>query len=55
MIVKYIKASSEMSLDDAIKHAREKAKELGCTPCAKEHEQLAEWLQELKELRKKQS
>ena len=55
-----------MTLDEAIKHAEEKAKELyckadedyffdgdwgkkcHCTECAKEHEQLANWLKELK-------
>ena len=48
-----------MTLDEAIKHCKEKAKELRaeavsqahnpeCEECAKEHEQLAEWLTELK-------
>ena len=67
-----------MTLDEAIKHCKEKAKELrteaeqlrdigevisspkqpynepvkDCLECANEHEQLAEWLEELKELRK---
>lgn len=67
-----------MTLDEAIKHCKEKAKELrleaeqvrdigevvsstkqpynepvkACLECAKEHEQLAEWLEELKEWRK---
>ena len=53
-----------MTLDEAIKHAREKANEQNyyasfergrhiqsCKKCAEEHEQLAEWLEELKELR----
>ena len=57
-----------MTLDEAIKHCKEKAEELRtCVPytdmqgnlrstncdleCASEHEQLAEWLTELKELR----
>lgn len=58
-----------MTIDEAIKHAEEKAKELyckadedhffdgdlgkklHCTKCAEEHEQLAEWLKELKGLR----
>ena len=57
------------TLDEAIKHCEEKAKELkakvpykifgdewqqedeDCMKCAEEHEQLAEWLKELKELR----
>lgn len=55
-----------MTLDEAIKHCEEKAKELSdkayaewgkgmteeeaydCNECAREHEQLAEWLKELK-------
>ena len=56
-----------MTLDEAIKHCEEKAKELrekaitdyendkttlaefaSCRECASEHEQLAEWLKELK-------
>ena len=54
-----------MTLEEAIKHCHEKAKELteestielnekfgnsrqDCLECAKEHEQLAEWLEELK-------
>ena len=58
-----------MTLDEAIKHCEEKAKELRvkatrtarakepfykyaeCYECAKEHEQLAEWLKELKDYR----
>lgn len=54
-----------MTLDEAIKHCEEKAKEqrawakelIGglvvedCLECAKEHEQLAAWLRELKALR----
>ena len=64
-----------MTLDEAIKHARDKAKEQRkdydtcvvkegygckdcayyyskpCIECAEEHEQLAEWLEELKKLR----
>ena len=40
-----------MTLDEAIKHAREKANEQkcqSCKKCAEEHEQLADWLEELK-------
>ena len=54
-----------MTLDEAIKHCEEKAKELRtpraytdiegnlratetCEECAREHEQLAKWLKELK-------
>lgn len=36
-----------MSLDDAILHCKDRARE-DCTECAKEHQQLAEWLEELK-------
>lgn len=62
-----------LTLDDAIKHCKEKAEELRteaswythpeckrvkakideCNECAEEHEQLAEWLTELKELRER--
>ena len=55
-----------MTLDKAIKHAEEVAKEKEeqaweaqlqeeyrtCKDCAKEHRQLAEWLKELKQFRK---
>ena len=57
-----------MELDEAIRHAREVAKERNetanltpteygdyinsCRECAAEHEQLAEWLEELAEWRK---
>ena len=53
-----------MTLDEAIKHAREKANEQNyyasfergkhiqsCKKCAEEHEQLARWLEELKQYR----
>ena len=53
-----------MTLDEAIKHARDKAKEQNyyasfergkhiqsCKKCAEEHEQLARWLEELKKYR----
>ena len=54
-----------MSIDEAIAHAREKAKEkrekpvstvqeeIDCMKCARENEQLAEWLEELKDYRDK--
>lgn len=48
-----------MTLDEAIEHSGEKAKEQryyasferneSCIKCAEEHEQLAEWLEQLKE------
>ena len=55
-----------MTLDEAIEHAEEVAEEkeeqaweaqlqeeyITCKDCAKEHRQLAEWLKELKQLRK---
>ena len=37
-----------LSIDEAIRHAEDKARELGCTECAQEHWQLAAWLRELK-------
>lgn len=51
-----------MTIDEAIQHCLEKAEEekrkllkvgdiYACSKCAEEHEQLAEWLEELKELR----
>ena len=42
--------SSLMTLDEAIKHAEERAS-LSCDKCADEHRQLAEWLKELKQYR----
>ena len=44
----------KMTIDEAIKHAKEVAGDSRCTECAKEiAKQLASWLEELKELRKK--
>ena len=45
-----------LSIDEAIAHAREVASRkfddrVHCISCAEEHEQLAEWLEELKALR----
>lgn len=46
-----------MTLDQAIKHAEEKGKELlkkdSCSKCAEDHFQLASWLREFKALREK--
>lgn len=39
-----------MTLDEAIQHAREVAQS-GCSECCKEHEQLADWLEELQRRR----
>ena len=44
-----------MTIDEAIRHAEDKARELGCTECAQEHYQLAGWLRELKFRRKAQA
>lgn len=48
-----------MTIDGAIKHCEEEAEkymeygiETECYQCAKEHEQLAEWLKELKEAKR---
>ena len=44
-----------MTLDEAIKHLEEtlsdKSHKWSCESCKQEHEQLAEWLKELKALR----
>ena len=40
-----------MTIDEAIQHCREKVQEQakkGCYSCAEEHQQLVEWLKELK-------
>lgn len=39
-----------MTIDEAIEQCLEKSN--GCNKCSDEHKQLAEWLIELKELRK---
>ena len=44
-----------LSIDEAIRHCEEKAREMGCTECAQEHRQLAAWLRELKFRRKAQA
>ena len=44
--------SKGMTINRAIKHAREKAEKLGCTDDGKEQLQLVEWLEELKHWRK---
>ena len=44
--------SKGMTLNRAIKRARDKAEELGCTDDGKEQLQLVEWLEELKHWRK---
>lgn len=45
---------SKMSLDEAIQHAKEVAtqnRSNGCIERAEQHDQLAEWLEELKQYR----
>ena len=42
-----------MTLDEAIAHCKEKSK--GTCKCAKEHEQLLQWLIDYKELKKKET
>lgn len=44
--------SKGMTLNRAIKRARDKAEKLGCTDDGKEQLQLVEWLEELKHWRK---
>ena len=50
-----IRGGRRMTLDEAIKHAEEVAEEKRCEKCGEEHRQLAEWLKELKQLRKQES
>ena len=45
--------SSYMSLDQAIEHALDVASETDCVNCKTEYLQLAAWLQELQEYRKR--
>ena len=40
-----------LSIDEAIAHCVEIAQKESCTQCAKDHQQLADWLMELKDLR----
>ena len=44
--------SKGMTLNRAIKRARDKAEKLGCTDDGKEHLKLAGWLKELKKWRR---
>ena len=39
-----------MTLDEAIQHAQDVANK-GCDQCARDHQQLADWLRELKEFK----
>jgi len=41
----------KMTLDEGIKHCREKASTCSIKECAEDHLQLAKWLEELKLLR----
>jgi len=45
--------TTKITLEEAIKHAKEKSKELGKCACGCEHQQLAEWLEELKSFKDK--
>ena len=42
-----------MTLEEAITHALEVADSHGCTECGENHRQLASWLEELRERRKR--
>ncbi len=42
-----------MTLEEAITHALEVADRQGCTACGENHRQLASWLEELRERRKR--
>lgn len=46
-IMKAMRMHTNMTLDEAISHAKEIAT-TNCNNCGKEHKQLAEWLEELK-------
>ena len=43
-----------MTLDEAIEHCDEIIEKEDCSKCAKEHEKLKKWLEELKELKNPQ-
>ena len=45
---------NEKSYEEAIKLVKEVAEEKRCEKCGEEHRQLAQWLKELKQLRKKE-
>ncbi|MFU7708764.1 hypothetical protein [Aeromonas veronii] len=44
-----------MDIDEAIAHATDVANTCGSGQCADNHRQLAEWLKELKQLRKNET
>lgn len=44
-----------MTLDEAIKHSYEQSVSASCFSCRQEHLQLARWLEELKEYRRRQT
>jgi len=51
--------TGRMTIDEAINHAEEVASKMlnervQCIKCAEEHQQLAEWLKELKQLKEKE-
>lgn len=45
------KLENNMDIDEAIQHCKDKAIEHSCSQCGKDLEQLAKWLEELKEYR----
>lgn len=49
---KSVKDAKPMTLDFAIEHAEETAKRKAGTECGSQHQQLADWLKELREYRK---
>ena len=50
-LIRKVLAYHKMTLDEAIEHAQEEANELKCTDWGKDHQQLTDWLKELKQLR----
>lgn len=40
--------SNIMTLEEAIEHAKDVALHIDCLECARDHQQLVEWLEELK-------
>ena len=55
MTLNQITNPTSMTIDEAIEHARDVAINGKCSiECKEQHEQLAEWLEELKEWRKRE-
>ena len=51
LLLKSVETEPKMTLDEAIEHCKEVAKNSSCKECAEDHRQLAGWLKELKKLR----